>query len=193
VSSPVIGFALCGSFCTFDQVFESLAQLTSIYTVIPIMSENAAEIDSRFGSAAGFINKLEQICRRSVITTISEAEPIGPKALLDLLVIAPCTGNTLAKITNGITDTSVTMAYKAHLRNEKPVLIAISSNDALGTNAPNIGTLLNRRNNFFVPFYQDDPIKKPASVIADFNMIPDAIKAALRKEQIQPILLCPPA
>jgi dipicolinate synthase subunit B len=156
------------------------------------MSQNAAKTDSRFGNAADFIDRLEKICKRPVITTISEAEPIGPKELLDLLIIAPCTGNTLAKIANGITDTSVTMAYKAQLRNEKPVLIAISTNDALGANAPNLGKLLNRKNNYFVPFYQDDPLGKPASAVADFERIPDAVKAALQRKQVQPILLCPP-
>ncbi len=188
MSLPVVGFALSGSFCTYDQVYAVLRKLALDYTVIPIMSQHSASIDSRFGYALDFKNELESICGRRVMTTIGEAEPIGPKGLLDLLVIAPCTGNTLAKIANGITDTSVTMAYKAHMRNGRPVLIAVSTNDALGANLTNIGTLLNRKNNYFVPFYQDDPEKKPLSAVADFHVIPECVKAALNGVQLQPVI-----
>lgn len=184
----VIGFALCGSFCTFDQVIKVLKRVAEKYTVIPIMSQNSASTDTRFGTAEGFLKEIESICEKPVITKIEETEPIGPKRLLDLLVIAPCTGNTIAKIANGITDTGVTMAYKAHMRNQRPVLLAISTNDALGANAPNIGLLLNRRHHFFVPFFQDDPVLKPTSMTADFDLIPEAIEAALEGRQLQPIV-----
>lgn len=192
MNPTVIGFALCGSFCTFDQVINVLKRVAEKYSVIPIMSQNSASIDSRFGEASDFIAQVESICGRPVITKIEESEPIGPKKLLDLLIIAPCTGNTLAKIANGITDTGVTMAYKAHLRNQRPVLLAISTNDALGANAPNIGQLLNRKHNYFVPFYQDDPINKPTSAIADFEKIPEAIEEALKERQLQPLMCSDP-
>lgn len=189
---PVIGFALCGSFCTFDQVIKVLKRVAGEYHVIPIMSPNSASIDTRFGCAGEFVKEIERICGRPVITKIEETEPIGPQKLLDLLVIAPCTGNTTAKIANGITDTGVTMAYKAHMRNQRPVLLAISTNDALSANAPNIGILLNRKHNYFVPFYQDDPFQKPTSLTADFEMIPEAIEAALQGRQLQPVVRCAP-
>ncbi|MDR0818396.1 MAG: dipicolinate synthase subunit B [Oscillospiraceae bacterium] len=184
-----IGFALCGSHCTFKEVIESLAETVKQYNVIPIMSTNAADTDTRFGDAADFKSEIETICGRKIISSITEAEPIGPKKLLDLLVIAPATGNTIAKITHGISDTSVTLAYKAHLRNARPVLIAISTNDALSANAQNIGALLVRKNHFFVPFGQDDSIGKPTSLVADFSKIPDAIEAALDGRQLQPLLI----
>jgi dipicolinate synthase subunit B len=186
-----IGFALCGSYCTFDTAIGALAGICSIYTsVTPIMSENAYKTDSRFGTAKGFIDKIEMLCGREILHTISQVEPVGPKALLDLLIIAPCTGNTIAKLALGITDTSVTMAAKAHLRNNRPILLAVSTNDGLSGNASNLGALLNRKNYFFVPFYQDDPAKKPRSLISDFDRLPDAAEAALRGVQLQP-LLCP--
>jgi dipicolinate synthase subunit B len=188
VKPTVIGFALCGSFCTFEQVIKVLKRVAAEYTVIPIMSQNSASTDTRFGTADAFIKEIESICKRPVITRIEETEPIGPERLLDLLVIAPCTGNTIAKIASGITDTGVTMAYKAHLRNQRPVLLAVSTNDALGANAPNIGLLLNRRHNYFVPFYQDDPFLKPTSLTADFDLIPEAIEAALEGRQLQPMI-----
>lgn len=192
MNPTVIGFALCGSFCTFDQVIDILKRVAEKYSVIPIMSHNSASIDSRFGEASDFIARVESICGRPVITKIEESEPIGPQKLLDLLIIAPCTGNTIAKIANGITDTGVAMAYKAHLRNQRPVLLAISTNDALGANAPNIGRLLNRKHNYFVPFYQDDPFNKPTSAIADFDQIPKAIEAALKERQLQPLMCSNP-
>jgi dipicolinate synthase subunit B len=152
------------------------------------MSEAAYSTDTRFGKAAAFVEKVEALCGSPVIHTISGAEPFGPRALLDILVIAPCTGNTLAKIARGVTDSSVTMAAKAHLRNARPALIAVSTNDALTGNAANIGELLNRKNIFFVPFYQDDPQKKPASLAAELDLLPQAIDAALDGRQLQPLL-----
>ncbi|SHI19363.1 dipicolinate synthase subunit B [Sporobacter termitidis DSM 10068] len=185
-----VGYAFCGSYCTFDKAIESLEKICGIYkSVTPIMSENAYKTDSRFGPAQGFIDKIEALCGKKIVSTIPESEPFGPKALLDLLIIAPCTGNTIAKLAGGITDTSVTMAAKAHLRNGRPVLIAVSTNDGLSGNASNVGLLLNRKNYFFVPFYQDDPVKKPTSITADFDLLPAAAEAALQGVQLQPMLL----
>jgi dipicolinate synthase subunit B len=161
--------------------------------MIPIMSENAYKTDSRFGTAQSFIDKIESICGKKIISTISGAEPFGPQALLDLLIIAPCTGNTIAKLASGITDSSVTMAAKAHLRNSRPILIAPSTNDGLSGNASNVGMLLNRKLIYFVPFYQDDPLKKPNSIVADFNLLPDAVEAAFKGIQLQPVLSAKPA
>ena len=157
--------------------------------IIPIMSEASYFTDTRFGNSEIFIDKLSDISKKEVIKTITEAEPIGPKRLLDILLIMPCTGNTLAKLSHGICDSSVTLAVKAHLRNNKPVVIAVSTNDGLGTAAENIGRLLNRKNMYFVPFGQDDCVNKPNSLVADFNQAPETIKAALKGEQLQPILL----
>lgn len=185
-----IGFAFCGSFCTFKTVLEQLRLLTdSGATVTPIMSETAYGTDTRFGAAAAFREQIGSICHAPILHTIGEAEPIGPKKLLDLLVIAPCTGNTLGKLANGITDSSVTLAAKAHLRNERPLLLAVSTNDALGASAENIGKLLRARHVFFVPMRQDDPQNKHASVVADFSRLLPAAEAALRGEQLQPVLL----
>ena len=184
-----IGFAMCGSFCTFSKVFPIMEQLTENYKVIPILSNASQTIDSRFGEAASFIAFAERICNRSVIRSIQEAEPIGPKQLLDALVIAPCTGNTLAKLAHGIADGPVTMAAKSHLRNGRPVIIAVSTNDALGAAAENIGKLLARKHYYFVPFRQDDAGNKPTSMVADFTKIPEAVAAALEGRQLQPILL----
>jgi len=184
-----IGFALCGSFCTFSEVFPVMEELAKQYSLIPIFSANAYTIDSRFGTAAEHIQKVTQICGQPPLHTIAQVEPIGPKKLLDLLVIAPCTGNTLAKLAHSIADTPVTMAAKSHLRNGRPVLLAIATNDALAGAAENIGKLLGRRHFYFVPFGQDDPQKKPTSIIADFTKIPPALEAALEGRQIQPILL----
>ena len=184
-----IGFALCGSFCTYDQVFPVMRELMEKYTVIPIFSENSASIDSRFGTAKEHLKAAAEICRRNPLLTIPEAEPIGPKKLLDALVIAPCTGNTLAKLAHSIADTTVTMAAKSHLRNGRPILVAVSTNDALAGAAENIGKLLARKHYFFVPFRQDDPAKKPTSMVADFRMIPQALEAALEGRQIQPMLI----
>ena len=184
-----IGFAMCGSFCTFSKVFPVMEQLAQTHKVFPILSNASQTVDSRFGEAASFTAFAERICNRSVIRTIQDAEPIGPKKLLDALVIAPCTGNTLAKLAHGIADGPVTMAAKSHLRNGRPVIIAVSSNDALGAAAENIGRLLARKHYYFVPFRQDDPMNKPTSMVADFTLIPDTLSAALEGKQIQPILL----
>lgn len=185
-----VGFALCGSFCTLDSVIDALEKLREEYDdITPIMSEHTALTDSRFGTAASFRRRVEEICGKSIIDTIPLAEPIGPKKLLDVLVIAPCTGNTISKLAHGITDTCVTMAAKAHLRNSRPVVIAVSTNDALSGSAPNIGTLLTRKNIYFVPMYQDDAFSKPCSMTADFLKIPETIKDALAGEQIQPLLI----
>lgn len=163
--------------------------LAQSYTVTPIFSNSSCSISSRFGTAEAHILQVSQICGKEPLCTIEAVEPIGPKKLLDALVIAPCTGNTLAKLAHGIADTPVTMAAKSHLRNGRPVLIAVSTNDALAGAAENIGRLLVRKNYFFVPFGQDDPTGKPTSMVADFKQIPDALKLALEGKQIQPILL----
>lgn len=184
-----VGFALCGSFCTFASVFPVMEKLTEKHEVIPIFSFNAATIDSRFGLAKEHLARAEAICGRKPIVTIAEAEPIGPKKLLDALVIAPCTGNTLAKLSHGIADTPVTMAAKSHLRNGRPVLIAVSTNDALSGAAENIGKLLARKNYYFVPFGQDDPAGKPNSMVADFSRIAEALQLAAEGKQLQPILI----
>lgn len=184
-----IGFAMCGSFCTLERAVESLEKFHMLYgSVVPIMSERAYSLDTRFGKASDFAARLSALCGADIIHDIRSAEPIGPASPLDILVIAPCTGNTLAKIALGITDSSVTMAAKAHLRNGRPVLIAVATNDALAGNLANIGTLLSRKNIYFVPFYQDDCIGKPASLASDFDSIPTAIAAALGGKQLQPLL-----
>ena len=184
-----IGFAMCGSFCTFNKVFPTMESLAQSHELIPILSRSVCTIDSRFGTAEEHIRKAAQICKRQPLTTIGEVEPIGPRKLLDLLIIAPCTGNTLAKLAHGIADGPVTMAAKSHLRNGRPVLIAVSTNDALAGAAENIGRLLSRKHYYFVPFGQDDPIKKPTSMVADFTKIPTAAEAALKAIQLQPILI----
>ncbi len=187
-----LGFAMCGSFCTFDAVLTQLEAMRAELTkIIPIMSTVSYETDTRFGTAADFRARLETACGQPIIHTIAQAEPIGPKKLLDVLVIAPCTGNTLAKLANGIADTPVTLAAKAHLRNERPIVIAVSTNDALAGNAENIGKLLARGHYFFVPMRQDNAMKKPRSVVADFTRLPETIRSALKGEQIQPILAAP--
>lgn len=184
-----IGFALCGSFCTYHAVYPIMEELAREYTLIPIFSENSSRIDSRFGQAAEHIEKAETICSSRSILTIDQAEPIGPRRLLDALIIAPCTGNTLAKLSHGIADTPVTMAAKSHLRNGKPVIVAVSTNDGLAAAAENIGKLLVRKNYYFVPFRQDDPIGKPTSLVADFVSIPKTLRLGLQGKQIQPLLL----
>ena len=184
-----IGFAMCGSFCTFNAVFPVLEQLAAEHTVIPIFSQVAFTTDSRFGDHQTHIAYAERICGRSVLHTIEQVEPIGPKKLLDALVIAPCTGNTLAKLAHSIADGPVTMAAKSHLRNGRPVIVAVSTNDALAGAAENIGKLLAKKHYYFVPFGQDDPLKKPTSMVADFAKIPETLAAALEGRQIQPILL----
>ena len=187
-----LGFAMCGSFCTFDAVLTQLEAMRAEFPkIIPIMSTVSYETDTRFGAAEDFRARLERACGQPVIHTIAQAEPIGPKKLLDVLVIAPCTGNTLAKLANGIADTPVTLAAKAHLRNERPIVIAVSTNDALAGNAENIGKLLARGHYFFVPMRQDNAIKKPRSVVADFTRLPETIRAALNGRQLQPLLAAP--
>ena len=185
----VIGFAMCGSFCTFSQVFPIMEQLAAAHEVIPIYSPAAYGTDTRFGSAQDHIRRAASICGRDPLHTIPQVEPIGPKKLLDALVIAPCTGNTLAKLAHGIADTSVTMAAKSHLRNGRPVLIAISTNDALAGAAENIGRLLVRKNYYFVPFRQDDAVGKPTSMVADMTLLPAALDAAVEGRQLQPVLV----
>ena len=184
-----LGFALCGSFCTFHQVFPVMETLAGKHEVIPIFSPISYTTDSRFGTAQNHIRRAAEICGVDPLYTIPQVEPIGPKKLLDALVIAPCTGNTLAKLSHSIADTSVTMAAKSHLRNSRPVLVAVSTNDALAGAAENIGKLLSRKNYYFVPFGQDDSLGKPTSMVADFSKIPAALEAALSGEQLQPILL----
>ena len=191
MEKETVGFALCGSYCTFKKVIPQMKKLVDEgYKVIPIMSHTAYNTDTRFGKAKDFNDEIEKICKEEIIHTITGAEPIGPKELLDVLVIAPCTGNTLGKLANGISDTSVTLATKAHLRNQRPVIIAVSTNDALGASAKNIGLLMNSKNIYFVPMEQDDYINKPNSIVADFKYIPDTVREVLAtKSQPQPILL----
>lgn len=185
-----VGFALCGSFCTLSRAVEALEQAArQNWTLYPILSEITACTDTRFGAAKDFRDKIETICGRKAITTVAEAEPIGPKKLLDVLVVCPCTGNTLAKLAHGITDGPVTMAAKAHLRNGRPLVLAVSTNDGLSGSAPNIGALLGRKQVYFVPFGQDDYRGKPTSLVADFSQVTDTVEAALRGEQLQPLLI----
>lgn len=184
-----IGFAMCGSFCTFDAVFPAMEAVAKTHTVIPILSAASSSTDTRFGKARDHMERIAAICGRPPITSIVEAEPIGPKKLLDVLIIAPCTGNTLAKLAHSIADGPVTMAAKSHLRNARPILLAVSTNDALAGAAENIGKLLGRKHYYFVPFGQDDPVKKPTSMVADFTKIPEAMALALEEKQLQPILL----
>lgn len=184
-----IGFAMCGSFCTFNQVFPVMEELAKSNTIIPIFSTVSYTADSRFGTHKEHIDITEQICGRHILHTIEQVEPIGPKQMLDALIIAPCTGNTLAKLAHSIADSPVSMAAKSHLRNGRPVIVAVSTNDALAGAGENIGKLLSRRHYYFVPFGQDNPHKKPTSIVADFTKIPETLKAALEGKQIQPILI----
>ena len=182
-----IGFAMCGSFCTFSEVFPVMEALSADHHLIPIFSFAAGSIDSRFGTATEHLELARKICGRSPLRTIEGVEPIGPKKMLDALIIAPCTGNTLSKMRCGITDTAVLMAVKAQIRNERPVVLAVSSNDGLGAAAPNIGELLNRRHLYFVPLRQDDPVGKPRSAVADLTRCIPALDAALTGVQLQPV------
>ena len=184
-----IGFALCGSFCTYSQVFPAMETIASIHTVTPIFSQTAYTTDSRFGTAQNHIARATEICGQAPLHTIKEAEPIGPKKLLDALIIAPCTGNTLAKLAHSIADGPVTMAAKSHLRNGRPIVLAVSTNDALAGAAENIGKLLARKYFYFVPFGQDDPAQKPTSMVADFTKLLPTLELALQGRQIQPLLL----
>ncbi len=187
-----IGFAMCGSFCTFAAAAPQIEELVKAGAeVYPILSETAYSTDTRFGMASEWIEKIEGLSGREIIHTIPQAEPIGPKKLLDVIVVAPCTGNTLGKLASGITDSSVTMACKAHLRNQRPVVLAVSTNDGLATAARAIGELMARKNVYFVPYRQDDFAKKPNSLVAELSLIPDAVTAATQGHQLQPVLLCP--
>ena len=184
-----IGFALCGSFCTFSKAFKAMEDVASIHRVIPIFSQNVCTLDSRFGTARSHWQQAAEICGTEPICTIAQAEPIGPKKLLDALIIAPCTGNTLAKLAHSIAVTPVTMAAKSHLRNGRPVVIGVSTNDALAGAAENIGKLLARKHHYFVPFGQDDPKEKPTSMVADFQLVLPTLEAALEGRQLQPMIL----
>ena len=185
-----VGYALCGSFCTFCKSIDQMKCLIEQgYRVLPVMSQNAYTTDTRFGKAQGFIQEIEGLCGNPIIHTIVQAEPIGPKKMMDILVISPCTGNTLAKLNNAITDTSVTMAAKSHLRIGRPVLLALATNDGLGASAQNIGRLANTKHIYFVPFSQDDPEKKTNSLVAHFDLLPASLEAALQGKQIQPMVL----
>jgi dipicolinate synthase subunit B len=184
-----VGFAVTGSFCTLEKAFRQAEILREMGAeLVPIMSEHAASTDTRFGTAQENLARLQEIASREVITTIADAEPIGPKSLTDIMLVAPCTSNTAAKLANSVTDTSVTMAVKSHLRAGKPVLLAIASNDSLLGSARNIGELFNRKSYYFVPMLQDDTEKKPASLVAEFSMIPQALEAAMKGIQLRPII-----
>lgn len=192
MEQPRVGFALTGSFCTLDKALRAMEETAQAYPdILPILSETTGSTDTRFGRGEDFRQAAEEICGRLAVASIREAEPIGPRQLLDVLVIAPCTGNTLAKLAAGVADTAVTMAAKAHLRNGRPVVVAVSTNDGLGGAARNIGELLCRKHYYFVPFRQDDPVGKPTSLVADMDLVPATVAAALRGEQLQPLLLGP--
>lgn len=185
-----LGYAFCGSFCTINKSLAVLKELAKYdINIQPIMSEITFSTDTRFAKAEEFKAEVESVCGNKIIHTISAAEPIGPKNLLDILVVAPCTGNTISKIALGITDTAVTMAVKAHLRNNKPVVLGIATNDALGATAKNIGLLHSTKNIFFVPYGQDDPKNKNKSLVCDFTKIPETAELALKGEQIQPVII----
>lgn len=184
-----VGFAMCGSFCTLTQAMELMAQMRESYEILPIMSQNAYETDTRFGEAAAFVSQAETISGKKVLHTIVDTEPIGPKKLVDVMLVAPCTGNTLSKIANGITDTPVTLAVKSALRIGTPVVLFVASNDAMGASGRNIARLMNTKNIYFVPMKQDDPEKKPCSLVADFSLAQLTVEEALGHRQVQPIYL----
>jgi dipicolinate synthase subunit B len=184
-----LGFCMTGSFCTFRSVIDQMKLLSEQYSIVPIMSYHAYTLDTRFGTAREFIDEIESICQHKIIATIPQAEPVGPKQMTDLMLVAPCTGNTLAKLAMSITDTPATMAVKSHLRNSKPVVIAVSTNDSLSGSAKNIGALMNLKHYYFVPYRQDNYKTKPTSMVADFSLIPQTLEAALNKRQIQPVIL----
>ena len=184
-----IGFAVCGSFCTYSIVFPVMEQLSREHHVTPIFSDAAYSVDSRFGTAREHIVMAETICGTPPLHTLAQVEPVGPKKLFDILIIAPCTGNTLAKLAHSIADTPVTMAAKSHLRNGRPVLVAISTNDGLAGAAENIGRLMARKHFYFVPYGQDDPEQKSTSLVAHFDLIPQAVELAIQGRQMQPVLL----
>ncbi len=185
-----VGFAMTGSFCMFETAIKQMEKLVEMdYNVIPIMSFNAFNLDTKFGKAIDFRNIVEKICEKKIINSIPDAEPIGPQKLTDIMLIAPCTGNTLAKLCNAVTDTSVTMAAKAHLRTQRPLVLALATNDALGASAQNLGRALNTKNLYFVPLRPDDHKNKPTSLVCDFEKIPETLTAALENKQIQPIFV----
>lgn len=185
----MIGYAMCGSYCTHKASLDALREIVKEYDTLPILSFNSASTDTRFGSARDLIDTVTSITGHAPVLTIKDAEPLGPKTPLDALVISPCTGNTLAKLACAITDTPVTMAAKAHLRADRTLLIALASNDALAANLSNIGTVLVRKNVFFVPMRQDDVVSKPHSLVADFSLVPDALEAAMNGRQLRPLFL----
>lgn len=185
-----IGFALCGSYCTHQAALEQLdALLQRGYDVVPIVSERVWETDTRFGTAQALRQSISAKCGKEIIHTIKEAEPLGPAKPLSALVICPCTGNTLAKLASGVTDSAVCMAAKAHLRGDRPLLLALASNDAMSANLQNIATLLNRKNVYFVPVRQDDPASKPHSLVAQFSLVPQALEQALAGKQMRKLFL----
>jgi len=187
-----VGFALCGSFCTHAKAVAALESVKARFgDVTPIVSETTAALDTRFGNAHDLLRELERICDKRVIDTLVKAEPLGPKKALDALLICPCTGNTLGKLAAGAADTAVTLAAKAHLRNGRPLILAVSTNDGLASSAKAIGTLLDKKNVYFVPFRQDAPTEKPTSLVAEFSLAADAVEAALAGAQLQPVLLGP--
>ncbi len=186
----MIGFAMCGSYCTHKYAIEQLKMLVNKgYNVLPIMSENVYSTDTRFGSAKTLIKTVKEICGREIVHTVVDAEPIGPSISLEAMIICPCTGNTLAKMASGITDTAVTMAAKAHLRSNRPLVIALASNDALSANLKNIGQMLTRKCVYFLPLYQDDPEKKPHSLVSDFSLLLPTLDAALVGKQYQRVFI----
>lgn len=184
-----IGFALTGSFCNFDIALQQAEHLVLRGAeLIPIMSQNASTIDTRFGKASQHIERIEGLCGKKIISTIAEAEPIGPRNMTDIILVCPCTGNTMAKLARSITDTAVTMAVKSHIRNTRPVILCIASNDALAGSAKNIGILMNLKSYYFVPMSQDDTENKPTSLVADFSLTEESIIQALSGKQIQPVI-----
>ena len=188
-----IGYCFTGSFCTFARSFRVLERLvTDGHSIVPIMSENAFYTDTRFQKAEEFSARVEALCGKRIINTIVDAEPLGPESPLDLLVVAPCTGNTLAKVASGITDTAATMAIKAHLRSDRPLLIALASNDAMSQNLASIAAVLNRKSVYFVPMLQDNPRSKPHSLVAEFELIPRVVESAIKGEQLRPLFLSVP-
>lgn len=185
-----LGFGICGSFCTIKKSIEQMKILTAIgVNIFPVMSFNTQNIDTRFGTAESIKNKIKDIAGKEIITSIKDAEPVGPKKMFDVFLISPCTGNTLAKLNHGLVDSPVLMAAKSHLRNNKPVVLSIATNDAIGANFENIGRLINTKNIYFVPFGQDDYINKPKSMVAKFEKIPDTIAEAINGNQIQPVII----
>lgn len=185
----MIGYGICGSYCTHARTLEAVKELKESYELLPIFSYNVLTTDTRFGAAEDFIRKAEELCGRSGVKTIAEAEPLGPAKPMDAMIIAPCTGNTLAKLACGITDTPVTMAAKAHLRTGRPLVICLATNDAMSGNLKNIAVMMEKKNVFFVPMVQDDPVSKPFSLVADFALLPEALARAMEGVNLRPVFL----